>query len=72
MNWPCGAVTLKPAEQRPPVERRASAPFSRVVNVPSVRSMRTESPMPSASVVMRDQSEAETVLSARTTTSLFL
>lgn len=72
MNSLCPLVTLKPAEQRPPVEKIGCAPFSRVVNAPWVRCMRTESPMPSASCVIRDQSEAETVLSACTTTSFFV
>lgn len=41
------------------------------MNVPSVRSMRTELPMLAASFFIRDQSEADTVRSACTTTSLW-
>ncbi len=64
------SVTLNPAEQRPAVERMGWAPLRRVVKVPSVRSMRTKPPMPSATPVSSDQSSDETVLSPRTTTSL--
>lgn len=46
------------------------APFSLVVNSVFVRSIRTLPPRESASRVSRDQSPAETVGSARTTTSL--
>ncbi|CAM5344238.1 hypothetical protein SFUMM280S_06155 [Streptomyces fumanus] len=64
------SVTLNPAEHRPAADRMGSAPFSRGVNTPSVRFIRTNPPMPSATRVSRDQSPGETVLSPRTTTSL--
>lgn len=70
MKEPCPSVTLYPAEQRPPVENMGCAPFSLVVNSVFVRSIRTLPPRESASRVSRDQSPAETVGSARTTTSL--
>jgi hypothetical protein len=66
--WPL--VTLKPAEQRPPVDRIGCAPLRRGVKVPSVRSMRTKPPIPWATFVIAAQSDAETVPSPCTTTSL--
>lgn len=64
------SVTLKPIEQRPPVPKMGWAPLSRIVYVPSVRSIRTDPPISSARSVRLAQSFLETVLSARTTTSL--
>lgn len=68
MNSRCPSVTLNPAEQRPAVDSTGSPPASRVVKAPSTRSMRTKSPMPSATSVRSDQSSSDTVLSPRTTT----
>lgn len=68
LSWPL--VTLKPAEQRPLPLKMAEAPFSLGVKEPAVRSICTKPPIPSATSDNSDQSVAETVLSACTTTLL--
>ncbi len=70
MKSSCPFVTLKPAEQRPPVDRMGCAPLIRVVNLPCVRCISTEAPSPFATFVIADQPAVETELSASTSTLL--